>query len=74
MTKERLNYILEDIKNKEQALIEEYNMLRVKMCGYMLDDEYPTEIVRRMGDNLRSRQALLKQYRQAYKDYLNIKK
>jgi len=72
MTKEKLDEVVKTIKNKELALIEEYNNVREKLNN-IKSGEDATKLLQRLYDNLNNRMNLLEQYRQAYTDFSNGK-
>ena len=72
MTKEKLDEVVKTIKNKELALIEEYNSVREKLNN-IKSGEDATKLLQRLYDNLNNRMDLLEQYRQAYTDFSNGK-
>lgn len=72
MTKEKLDEVVKTIKNKELALIEEYNSVREKLND-IKSGEDATKLLQRLYDNLNNRMNLLEQYRQVYTDFSNGK-
>lgn len=72
MTKEKLDEVVKTIKDKELALIEEYNSVREKLNN-VKSGEDATKLLQRLYDNLNNRMDLLEQYRQAYTDFSNGK-
>ena len=72
-TDERLQYKLEAIKHKQDALLEEYKEVKQKILDGTYGDKNLSYLVTLLRDNLKNQKALEKEIRQAYKDSLRIK-
>lgn len=72
LTQEQLERVIENIEKKYQVLEEEYWVVKNKIRHKDYTEQNLVELIERLRDNLKSRQSLEEELRNAYKDSLEL--
>ena len=72
LTPEQLERLITNIENKYQVLEEEYWDIKNKIKNKNYTEKNIVELIERLRDNLKSRQSLEEELRNAYKDSLEL--
>ena len=70
---EKLEYKIKELQTRENSLTEEFDRL-MEVFINRDDTTDVSALSQQIRDNIKNQRAILNEYRQAYKDFLNIKK
>ena len=72
LTQEQLERLIANINNKCEVLEEEYWQVKQEILSKGLNDREIVELIERLRDNLKTREELASELRNAYKDSLDL--